>query len=102
MHLLTLIVPDEREKQSAAADMLREALPHVAGGYSEYDGIGAWKNAAGVVIREPHARIEVACDSDTLPQVLELFRAYRGIANESAIFYIVDGKAVIEPIPVAA
>lgn len=50
--------------KGVAHTYIEEALLGRFGGYSEYEGKGAWKGADGFVYREPHIRYEVAFELD--------------------------------------
>jgi len=82
LHLLTLIVPVETERQRMAANLLRVNLAPL--GYSEYDGRGVWKGLA-----ERHVRIEVFTEDAAVVRAHHY--RYGQAAREHTLARIVDG-----------
>jgi len=93
MKRIDLIVPDETAVQRRAADYLEAAILSIAGGYSRYDGIGAWTDAHGETIRETHRRYEILTDGDdSRAAVVLAFQTYGTSAGEDSILYRIDGE----------
>jgi len=63
----------------------------MAGGYSQYQGRGVWRDAGGRVYREPHARLDVSTRNGR--GVLQAFRRYGRKAKEKVLFAVVNGRA---------
>ncbi len=97
MHNITLIVPTETEQQRAAAGRLREKLAE-AGGYSEYDGRGVWRDlsADGALVAEQHARIEVFTEDPA--RIRAHHYEYGREAGEAMLARIVDGRPELVPV----
>ena len=90
MERITLIVPNESQKQKRAAFRLKRGLVHAVGGFSEYEGSGVWTGPDGAV-REPHTRIEILLeDVGGKVGVLEWFRLYGLEAGEPTLLWWID------------
>ncbi len=97
MKTLTLIVPIETGAQSTAAETLQALLFEHAGGFSRYEGFGAWRDETGRVYKERHARLEVSFNrAEVRLYVLAAFVAYGLAAGEQALAYLEAGALTIQ------
>ena len=93
MTSVILIVPVQTCEQESAARVLRSTLLAHEGGYSVYQGRGAWldeSRAPGRVVSERHERIEVF--TTDVARVRAAHYAYGVDAGEQVLARIVDGQ----------
>ena len=56
----TIIIPTTTNESEYVIEAARQHLADVFGGFSEYEGKGAWKNSDGDVVEENIVRFEAA------------------------------------------
>ena len=100
---LEMVVPIESPAQSVGAKQLQAALVERFGGYSVYEGDGAYRMQDGQVVREAHQRIEVAVEHHADVDIaLGFLVAYARKTGQESVYYLVDGHPVLLHVGVAA
>ncbi len=95
---IELIAPIETAVQRRAVDTLEAEILAAANGYSVYAGIGAWRDDSGDIIRESHRRYEIETGDREVKNIIRAFQEYGRTANESLLYFRVDGKPFFETV----
>lgn len=105
MREVVLVMPNGPGKPQIACEVLREWLATECGGFSEYEGQGAWRNPATHKTEcEPHSRFVVAVRDETMASIaIDQLRHEAAWAGEKAIYYVdTRGEVHIEDVGMVA
>lgn len=98
MTQIKIYVPKAADHVGDAREHLEHKLGAFFGGWTEYDGRGAWVNKNGETIKEPVRVYEAVTDesAEDIRQLVEgLAVDVREVTGESTVLAVLDGEKIM-------